>query len=325
MTTNDTANSAWPPPPDGPPAANSGGAGKDRPALTPPELAAGGAKRTAWLAVLAYLAFNLLLPLIPIHPQRLSVGAALVLLVIPTALFMLLQLWLARALVGLRPSIAVSLALSVLSVLAWLLVLLFVHLHRGWPLAANFSVQLLKPLLLGFGITLACTFLGIALSRIVREANVLLPVALVAMPIDYIGAMTPIGFTQNAVHQHPNMVRAVSIPVPTVGGLHPIGFIGPGDALFLAFFFAVVQRLGLNMRGTFAWMYGLLTLTMLLVLTTGINIAALIPMGLAMLIANWSAFRLQRSEVFATLYAIILVLVLAVAFYAYSHTHFFRH
>ena len=158
-----------------------------------------------------------------------------------------------------------------------------------------------------------------------REVNVLLPVALVAMPIDYIGAMTPIGFTQNAVTQHPAMVQAVSIPVPTMGGLHPIGFIGPGDALFLAFFLAVVQRLDLNMRGTFWGMYILLTLTMLIVLTTGANIAALVPMGLAVLVANGPAFRLQRSEVFATLYAAALVLVLVVAFYGYSHTHFFHH
>ena len=189
----------------------------------------------------------------------------------------------------------------------------------------NIALGLLRTLLLGFTITSACTFLGIALSRIVREVNVLLPVALVAMPIDYLGAMTPIGFTQNVMTQHPAMVQAVSVPVPTLGGLHPIGFIGPGDALFLAFFLAVVQRLALNMRGTFWGMYVLLTLTMLIVLTTGANIAALVPMGLAVLIANGPSFRLQRSEVFATLYAAVLVLVLVVAFYGYSHTHFFHH
>ena len=59
------------------------------------------------------------------------------------------------------------------------------------------------------------------------------------------------------------------------------------------------------MRGTFWAMYGLLTLTMLIVLHTNFNIAALVPMGLAVLIANGPAFRLQRSEVFATLYAIV--------------------
>ena len=178
---------------------------------------------------------------------------------------------------------------------------------------------------LGLGITLACTFCGIALSRIVREPNVLLPVALVAMPVDYIGAMTGIGFTQNVVQSHPEIVRAVSVPVPTVGGLHPLGFIGPGDALFLAFFLAAVLRLDLNTRGTFWWMYGLLTAALLFVLRTGIDVAALVPMGLAVLIANGRLMRLQRSEVYATVYAVTLILALIVAFYLYSHLHFFRH
>ena len=291
----------------------------------PPASNSGGAGRTAALAVSAYIAFNLLLPLIPFHPHHLPLGIVFLLLVVPTSVFMLLQLWLSRALVGLRPGVGLSLAVAGLSVVAWLGVLFFVHPHRGWGPSANITLALLRSLLLGFSITACCTFLGIALSRIVREINVLLPVALVAMPIDYIGAMTPIGFTQNAVAQHPEIVRAVSVPVPTVGGLHPIGFIGPGDTLFLAFFLAVVQRLSLNMRGSFWGMYVLLTLTMLIVLTTGANIAALVPMGLAVLIANGPAFKLQRSEVFATLYAAALVLVLVVAFYGYSHRHFFHH
>jgi hypothetical protein len=244
----------------------------------------------------------------------------LVLLVIPTALFMLLQLWLARAFVGLRTEIRPSIGFALLSIVFWL-VLLWLHPHHRIHLEA----AVLWQTLLGLSITLACSFFGIALSRIVREPNVLLPVALVAMPVDYIGAMTNIGFTQNVVRSHPQIVQAVSVPVPTVGGLQPIGFIGPGDALFLAFFLAAVLRLNLNIRGTFWWMYGLLTGTMLTVLLTGINVAALVPMGLAVLIANGRQMRLQRSEVFATTYAVALILLLVVAFYTYSHLHFFRH
>lgn len=277
-----------------------------------------------WQAVLAYLAFSLLLPLIPMHLGRPTAGAALTLLVLPTALFMLLQLWLGRALVGLRPRPLTCVLVVAVALIVWFGSYLSVHPHRGWPLSRNLPLALLRPLCLNLSITVACTFLGIALSRIVREPNVLLPVALIAMPVDYLGAMTPIGFTQNAVQKHPGIVHAVSVSVPTIGGLHPVGYIGPGDALFLAFFLAIVQRLGLNIRGTLAWMYGLLTLTMLIVLVSGVNVAALIPMGLAVLIANGPAFRLQRSEVFATLYAGLLVLALAVGFFAYSHAHLFH-
>ena len=288
-------------------------------------------RAAALLALAAYLAFDLLLPLVPLpdRPPPRIVYAGLIFA--STAAFMLLQLWLAQAVVNLKPRPWVSAGLTLACVGLWLLTLRYFVPHRGWSEAHNAPLFIAGPLLLGLAITFACAFFGILLSRIVREANVLLPVALVAMPIDYLGAMTPIGFTQNAVAHNPGLVRALSVPVPAVGGgahhhgaLHPIGFIGPGDALFMAFFFAVALRLNLNVRGTFWWMYGLLTATMLLVLFTEVNVAALVPMGLAVLIANGRAFKLKREEVFATVYATGLILVLVTGFYLYSHSHFYH-
>lgn len=285
----------------------------------------------ALLALASYLAFDLLLPLIPLPNRPLPPLAYAGLVFASTAAFMLLQLWLAQAVVNLKPRAWVSAVLSLACALLWLATLRYFVPHRGWSHAHNAPLFIAGPILLGLAITFGCAFFGILLSRIVREANVLLPVALVAMPIDYLGAMTPIGFTQNAVANNPGLVRALSVPVPAVGGgahhhgaLHPIGFIGPGDALFMAFFFAVALRLNLNVRGTFWWIYGLLTATMLLVLFTEVNIAALIPMGLAVLIANFRFFKLKREEVFATVYAATLILVLVTGFYLYSHSHFYR-
>jgi hypothetical protein len=281
----------------------------------------------AALAILGYVLFGLLLPVVPFHPH--SRHAILVILVaalvIPTACFMLLQLWLGFTLVSLRPSIKQSLLLAAGAVALWLATLFWIHPHPGGLPGVNLILELLRPVLAGLFVTVACSFAGMALSRIVREPNVLLPVALIAMPVDYVGAMTNIGFTHTVEQKHPNIVQAVSVPVPTMGGLHSIAFIGPGDALFVAFFLAAVLRMGLNMRGTFWGMYGLLTLTMLIVLTTGLPIAALVPMGLAVLIANGRLMRLQRAEVFATLYAVGLVFAVVVGFYALSHTHLLSH
>ena len=288
-------------------------------------------RAAALLALAAYLAFDLLLPLVPLplRPPPRIVYAGLVF--VSTAAFMLLQLWLSQAIVNLKPRAWVGGVLSLAGVALWVLVLLFLHPYKHLLGGVNAALFILRPILLGLAITLACAFFGILLSRIVREANVLLPVALVAMPIDYLGAMTPIGFTQNAVASNPALVQALSVPVPAVGSgthhhgaLHPIGFIGPGDALFMAFFFAVALRLDLNKRGTFWWTYGLLTATMLIVLFTEYNVAALIPMGLAVLIANFRYFKLKREEVFATVYAAALVLVLVTSFYLYSHSHFYH-
>lgn len=290
------------------------------PQIRPPR----SAGLTFGMALLAYLAFNLLLPWVPLPTHRPAQAVVLGIVVVSTAAFMLLQLWLALATVHLRPRPAISALLTVLFVVGLGVTAAFVHPHKGWPLAINAPLFVLKPLLMGVCITLGCAFFGILLSRIIREANVLLPVALVAMPIDYIGAMTPIGFTQNAVANNPKLVQAVSVPVPHVGSLQPNAYIGPGDALFMAFFFAVALRLSLNVRGTFWWTYGLLTATMLLVLITGLGVAALIPMGLAVVIANFRFFKLKREEVFATLYAGVFIVALVTGFYYYSHSRLFR-
>ena len=283
-----------------------------------------GAGRTAGLALVAYMAFSLLLPFVPLPHHRLGLAVIISLVLSSTLGFMLLQLWLAQAIVAVRPRPLVSGALAFLCAAVWTFLSLLPASHLQNP-----------PLFIPFGqslaVALGCTFLGILLSPIIREPNVLLPVVLVAMPIDYLGAMTSIGFTTHMVAKHPDFVKHVSVQVPGVGsathygGLAPIGFIGPGDVLFVAFFFAVVLRLNMNVRGTFWWMYGLLTATMLFVLSPwGFNIAALVPMGLAVLIANFKYFKLKREEVFATLYAGLLILALVTGFYFYAHSRFVR-
>ena len=285
------------------------------------------AVQMVWVALIAYLAFNLLLPLTPTLPD-----SVLTLLKYPsTAVFMLLQLWLVRSVIMLRVKPLTSFGLTLLFTAVFLAFVLYLHPHPSWPYVINKALFSSLPLLMGLCIVLGCTFFGNLLSRIVREPNVLLPVALVAMPIDYLGAMTSIGFTNTIVTSTPQIAQMVSVPVPSVGtdlhhgALHPIGFIGPGDVLFMAFFLAVVLRLNMNVRGTFWWIYGLLTATMLYVLSPlGINIAALVPMGLAVLIANYSYFKLKRDEVFATLYAAGLILVLVTGFYFYAHSRFVK-
>lgn len=283
----------------------------------------------AWLAILAYVAFDVGLPLIPVSlhglPHGLRLVLAIALLVVPTSIFMLLQLWVAQMIVALRWPLGRVVLGAAASVVLWFTVLVFVHPVKGMTVNQFQDILLVKSTGLGLFLTLALAFLGILLSRIIREPNVLLPVALIAMPIDYVGAMTSVGFT-HAVEQHaPSVVSNVSVPVPTIGGMHsalgvhPLAFIGPGDGLFIAFFFAAVQTMALNWRGTFWWMYALLTIAMLMVLGWGFPIAALVPMGLAVIVANVRFFHFKRSELFAMGYAILLVLVVVGAFYMTSH------
>ena len=288
-----------------------------------PSVRANKGMQAVGLALAAYVAFNLLLPLAPAFSDT-----VLALLAFPsTAVFMLLQLWLIRAVVNLRIKPLLSFGLTLLFTAVFAGLVLYLHPNPHWLFIINKAIFDTVPLLMGLSIILACTFFGNLLSRIIREPNVLLPVAVIAMPIDAIGAMMTVGFTHTVVTNHPEIARIVSVPVPSVGStphhgaLHPIAFVGPGDILFMAFFLAVVLRLNMNVRGTFWWIYGLLTVTMLYVLSPwGINIAALVPMGVAVLIANFKYFKLKREEVFATLYAGGLILVLVTGFYFYAHS-----
>jgi hypothetical protein len=285
---------------------------------------------TVILAILVYFAFDCLLPLIRLPEHWRGAVATTVGLVVPTVIFMLLQLWLAKTVVGLRWPPVPALLGAVASIGMWFVIAWFLHISRTMSLPEIRALLLLKSASLSLLLTLGLTFFGVLLALIIREPNVLLPIALIAMPIDYVGAMTSLGFTQAMVQHAPQIVSAVSVAVPSMGtarggiGVHPIGFIGPGDALFIACFLAAVQRLGLNERGTFWWIYGLLTLTMLVVLIKGFPIAALVPMGLAVILANFRSFRYQRSEVFAMIYAAIMIFVVVGAFYVASHHFLFR-
>ena len=144
------------------------------------------------------------------------------------------------------------------------------------------------------------------------------------MAIDVIGAMTQIGFTANTVAHHPEVVRAVSVPMPSIGGLHPISYIGPGDALFIGFFFGIVQRMRLNMPGTFWTMYALLSIAMLIVIATPWNVAALLPMGIAVIAANTRHFKFDRAEFFAMVYTGVIAVVAAAGFFLFTHKHLFH-
>jgi hypothetical protein len=233
-------------------------------------------------------------------------------------------LWFPRAIVALKVRPLVAVGAAIVCALFWvgLFVLQgYAHMHRLGPQSAAI---MLTSTGLPVMLTIGLTCLGVILSRIVREVNVLLPVAFVAMPIDYIGAMTTTGYTADMVKHHPNIVHNVSVNVPVFHGIAPIGFIGPGDVLFVAFFLAVVENLDLNKLGTFRLMFAFLTATMFVVTFLGVNVAALVPMGFAVLIANFRYFKLRRSEVFASIYAVLIVLVLVIVFYVYSHHHFFH-
>ncbi len=153
--------------------------------------------------------------------------------------------------------------------------------------------------------------LGVTISYIIREKSLLLPVVIIAALVDfwnvYVG---PLG---HVVATRPDIISKVVVQMPTPVPGMPVPMIGMGDFVFLALYMSVVCRLGMNIRGTFWWGYGLLTATILAVLRFDLPIPALVPMSVVIIIANRREFNLKREEVIATTVVSLLVATLLTA------------
>ena len=185
--------------------------------------------------------------------------------------------------------------------------------------AAAFATALKLHVNLGIGNELLLIFalcmLGRLISLIVREPNLLLPVAVFAPVFDIWTVFWGPAYT--IVRKAPELVKAISANVPAPGQIQPISMIGPGDIVFLAVFFAVIYRFRMNDRQTYWLALPLLTLAMLAVVGLGgiLALPALVPMGAAVIVANWRLFRLTRQEKWS-MAAVGLIVLVFVAFAA---------
>ena len=233
--------------------------------------------------------------------------SALLLIVTSVALMMLVQLALAVCIAGLgwKPGRSALWALGSGLVFAGLLILMN-HPRLSAPapiLRALDGTQQLSLMLLA-------SFLGCTISHIVREANMLLPVAMVAAIVDYWNvSQGPLG---HFIATKPAVVSAVAVQMPSpVKGI-PGAMIGMGDFVFLALYFSVLFRFSMNAAGTFWLGYAVLTASMLAV-TKVPALPALVPMGLAVVIANRRHFKLSREEKKAVLVVGLVLLALVIA------------
>lgn len=231
----------------------------------------------------------------------------ILMVVMSIALMMLVQLALAVSIAGLgmKPKTSALWALGSAVVFAGFL-LMFSSTSPAVPKVVARGLVAIQQLSL---MSLAA-FLGCTVSHIVREPNLLLPVAMVAALVDYWNVnLGPLG---HFIENKPSVVSAVAVHMPSpVPGI-PAMMVGMGDFVFLAMYFAILFRFGMNVRGTFWLGYVVLTASMLFVLKAGV-LPALIPMGIVVIVANARHFKLSREEKVAVLYAAVLVLVLFAA------------
>jgi len=234
-----------------------------------------------------------------------SPALAVVLAIIAGLVFIGIAVTMVAGIVRLRLSWAQQLALAII----------FGGISAAWGLA---RIELLKDLFL----FVAATFFGALTSRIIKERNILVPVAVVAAGVDIWGVYW--GFVNFVGKKAPQVVEHLSAAVPGANAVEmPIPLlsaIGVGDFLFMGLFVGAVSRLEMNSRGTlWALFIAFLTAPVVFSLVGASALPGLPLLGAAVLIANWRQFRFSRAEKFALLYAALAVMALvAVMWAAYS-------
>lgn len=254
-------------------------------------------------------------------------GDGFVQVALSTLLFMALATWVVMraAALPLRP-------LGALALMALSLVLfLVVRLSPALVPALRQNPVTLEVVLGGSDtlMVLAASMLGLAVSHIIREPNILAPAALFAALVDFAVVSLWIPRVMEAA---PQALSAVAVHVPQVGakptptGLRPIGIIGPADFVFLAFYFACIWRFGMAVRATYFWMVVALAGYMFFQNVVGSltprlmeavdMLPGLVPMAVVLLIVNRKHFRFSREEKRAmAVVALLVVGIITLAFW----------
>lgn len=219
------------------------------------------------------------------------------------AITMLLQLGLVVSLAGLKLPAGKSALVSLTALCVFVgLMFLLMKIRITMPFILAFVLMIRDMSLMIFAASLGCI-----ISFIIREPNIVIPVALFAAVVDYWGVTA--GPLSVVLTKKPAILDAVSIhmPVPIVNA--PGTLIGLGDFVFLGIFFSILYRFALNTKLSFWLGFVFLTVTMFIVTAVDVAIPALVPMGAAIIIANYRAIELKREEKLATLYVGIILFV----------------
>ena len=156
------------------------------------------------------------------------------------------------------------------------------------------------------GLATWCVGLGALLASMVREKNILIPIAIFLALYDAFLVLTPVGPTSQFLQNAPQVLSTVgmSIPAasasPTMGKAAVSGYVGPADLVFLGTFFVALFRFKLRTTETLRWMIPALVAYLVVVLIFGLPLPAMVPIGLVIMVVNAREFRLTKDEKIST-------------------------
>ncbi len=177
------------------------------------------------------------------------------------------------------------------------------------------------------GLVVWCMGAGAALACLLKDRNMLLPIAVFLALFDTWLVFAPEGLVSRALSgaQAPIKLDQVAYTVPRVattelpreanGFAQNLAYVGPADLLFLAMFFVALYRFGMRPRQTLIAIAPVLVAYLAVVLLAPnvwigpIRLAALpalLPIGLTVLWVNRKEFRLLPDEKAITLALVVL-------------------
>ncbi|MFO0370216.1 MAG: hypothetical protein ACK51O_09785 [Armatimonadota bacterium] len=210
---------------------------------------------------------------------------------------------------------------------AWAIFLLGVGIHAGCGVSLarflpEFGLGTVIVQSLGqAGLLAWCLGLGAIVAGLLKDKNLMLPVAFFLAGFDMFLVFNPTAITAQIVTSRPQVFQSVAATIPNAVServsegmsVVPMAFVGPADLFISAVFFVCLYRFGMRTKETGRWLAVALVGYLILVLAPlGLNmLPALVPIGATVLIVNWREWKLNAEEKQATIGVACIALALA--------------
>jgi hypothetical protein len=284
----------------------------------------GGMKTGVWLSgtIALFLLLTVVVHEVAVPPEHIGTAS-----IMATVLFLFLPVYgifLAATLPWTLRSAAATLAVGVSLVLILSLVQ-----SRFAPPGSSILHAFLQLARLAWPVSL-----GILVGTLIRDKNLLLPIAIFLATFDVLLVLAPTGPTKTMMEKP--ITRSVfnalayEIPRPRAVSEAPrlhaqtLAQIGPADSLFLAMFAFCLIRFRMRFKQTLGWMAIALSLYLLVVILAGDRtlfglplkmLPGLLPMGAVFLAVNRAEFDLSAEEKRLTWGVVaVCALLIAIAF-----------
>ncbi len=157
------------------------------------------------------------------------------------------------------------------------------------------------------GLPIWCVGLGALLATLIKDQNLVVPIAIFLACLDMFLVFSPFGVTQVVLKEMPSVLPSIGAQIPISATSDPLtgkvaagSFAGPADFMFLAMFMVALFRFNLKARRTVMVVIPTLLVYMMAVGIYKIALPALVPIGICVLLVNWKEFKLTKDEKIST-------------------------